>query len=136
MLDKSTGILEYGEGNSGLKLILKIDPNIYFFYRSLIPKYVGLNPQKYEPHISVVRKEIPLNMNFWGKYEKEKVEFEYNSYIHHGEVYYWINAFSKRLEEIRLELGLSLLNKYGEAPEGFNKIFHITVGNIKKSQLD
>lgn len=126
MPHKSTGILEYGNGNSGLKLTVKIDPNIYFYYRSLIPKAICLNHQKFEPHISVVRKEIPQNMNFWGKYEKEKVEFEYDSFVYHGEIYYWLNAYSKRLEEIRLELGLPLSRK----------IFHITLGNIKKNQLD
>lgn len=129
MLHKSKGTLRYS--HIGLKLILEVDPNIVCFYRSLIPKHITINPQKYAPHISVVRHENKLNMEYWRKYEGEQVEFEYSNYIHSGTVYWWLNAFSTRLEEIRVELGLYIHDKYTQPPDGYLKCFHITLGNNK-----
>lgn len=59
----------------------------------------------YAPHITVVRKEVPPKMDVFGKHEGELVFFEYDTEIHHDETYYWLNAYSKRLEDIREELG-------------------------------
>ena len=131
-LHKSKGLLRYSNaGDVGLKLILDVDPEIARFYRSLIPKYIITNPQKYTPHISVVRHEHSINMEYWGKYENEQIEFEYSNHIHNGTVYWWLNAFSTRLEEIRVELGLYVHDKYTQPPEGYLKTFHITLGNTK-----
>ncbi len=129
-LFKSEGILHYGS----TKLIVKVDPGIAYFYRSLIPKSIYIDPQKYKPHISVVRNETPANMENWGKYENQKIEFSYGNQIYNGQVYWWINAFSTQLEEIRIELGLSISEYYTQPPDGFNKCFHITLGNCKKHQ--
>lgn len=129
-LFKSDGILHYGS----TKLIVKVDPGIAYFYRSLIPKSIDIDPQKYKPHISVVRNETPVNMENWGKYENEKVEFSYSPIIHNGQVYWWINVFSIELEEIRLELGLPVSSQYTQPPDGFIKCFHITLGNCKRFQ--
>ena len=133
MLHKSKGTLRYSyhEGDVGFKLILEVDPGITSFYCSLIPKHITLNPQRYAAHISVVRKEQSVNMNYWGLYEGQQVEFEYETYIYHGKVYWWLNAFSTRLEEIRLELGLPVTSEYTRPPDGFVKCFHITLGNTK-----
>jgi hypothetical protein len=125
-LYKSTGILRYGHE----KLIVEVDPGISAFYKSLIPKCYILNPQKYAPHISVVRHEQP-NMENWGKYDGQPVEFFYSNIVHRGTVYWWLNAFSNRLEEIRLELGLPVSSPYTRPPDGFEKCFHITLGNSK-----
>lgn len=133
-LHKSTGILRYGQGNAGVKLIVEVDPGIATLYKSLIPKYYTLNPQKYAPHISVVRKEQPPNMNLWGKYDGLPVDFYYDGIIHSGTVYWWLNAFSVRLEEIRLELGLPVSSPYTLPPDGFGKCFHITLGNQKSTK--
>jgi hypothetical protein len=136
MIHKSSGILRYSHaGDAGFKLIVEIDPGIAAFYRALIPKYIKTNPQKYDPHISVVRKEHTVNMDFWGKYEGESVDFEYDSHIHHGKVYWWLNVFSARLEEIRAELGLPVSSEYTRPPEGYIKCFHTTIGNTK-AQVD
>ena len=116
---------------SGHKLNVMVDPGIVSYYRSLIPKYVHLNPQAFAPHISVVRRETPVNMDFWGKYEGEEVKFAYGNVVHHGKVYYWLNAFSERLEEIRLELGLPVSTEYTRPPDSYTKVFHITIGNTK-----
>ena len=113
------------------KLIVEADQGISDFYRALIPKYYYAKPQKYPAHISVVRKEVPVNLENWGKYEGEKIEFFYQSYIHIGTVYFWLNVFCCRLEEIRLELGLPVDSPYTLPPEGFNKCYHMTIGNKK-----
>lgn len=133
MLYKSSGKLRYShhEGAVGFKLILEVDPGIASLYRALIPKHVGLNHTRYDPHISVVRREQTVNMDYWGKYEGEEVEFEYDTEVHHGKVYWWLNAFSTRLEEIRVELGLPISSEYTRPPDGYEKVFHITLGNTK-----
>lgn len=133
MLFKSSGPLRYSTDNKGLpKLIVEVDPGISGFYRSLIPKWHKVNSQMYAPHISVVRKEpvIP-NRNKWEAYEGYEVDFLYSNYIYNGQVYWWLNAFSKKLEEIRLELGLPVSSPYTLPPEGFDKCFHLTLGNSK-----
>lgn len=131
-LFKSNGALRYFRGESGgYKLILEADPQIAYYYKSLIPKYIRLNPQKYNPHISIVRKEFPTNIDKWGLYEGKTIDFYYSNYIHNGEVYWWLNVWSFDMEKIREELGLSIEEKYTKAPQGFIKTFHMTLGNQK-----
>jgi len=105
----STGTLRYY--NDPIKLIVEVDPDISRFYYSLIPKYIHANKQMFAPHISVVRKEIPPNMTAWNKYGGHELDFEYDNYIYNDETYYWLNCYSKRLEEIRIELGLSSVSE-------------------------
>ena len=130
-LYKTTGILRYSIGNTGYKLVLEVCPDIAYYYRSLVPKSIILNGQRYKPHISIVRKETPVNLQFWGKYQNCPIEFEYSNNIYNGEIYYWLNAFSQKLEEIRLELGLPVSSPYTRPPGEYKKCFHITIGNIK-----
>jgi hypothetical protein len=130
-LYQSSGPLRYFTGEFGYKLIVEVDPQIVAYYRSLIPKWVKTNPQMYPPHISVVRKEVPPRLEYWGKHGGEEVPFLYSNIVHAGTVYYWLNAFSNRLEEIRLELGLEVSSPYTLPPEGFDKCFHVTIGNCK-----
>lgn len=127
----SSGPLRYAIDNSGHKLNVVVDPGITSYYRALMPKYMPTNPQMYPPHISVVRKEVPPHLDLWGKYEGEEVGFVYSNIVHSGVVYYWLNAFSKRLEEIRLELGLPVSTEYTRPPDSYVKAFHITLGNCK-----
>jgi hypothetical protein len=128
-LFKTTGVLHYDDA----KLNVVVDPEIGRYYRSLLPKYIQPNPQRYPPHISVVRNEIPPNMGLWGKYEGHNVEFHYTHTIFFGRVYCWLNAFCERLEEIRLELGLPVTSEYTRPPsDRWIKCFHITIGNFKE----
>jgi len=127
MLYQSTGPLHY----EGSKLIVAVDPHIALFYRSLIPKYHGVTGQRYAPHISVVRKENPCIMEVWGKHEGEMVDFFYDPIIDNDDRYWWLNVYSHRLEEIRIELGLPNINMYKTPASGFRKIFHMTLGNTK-----
>lgn len=126
-LHKSTGILKYYPN----KLIVEIDQEISNYYRKLIPKWIKTNKQMYQAHISVVRNEIPPNMQYWDKYEGNEIEFYYENIVRFGTVYCWLNVFSTRLEEIRIELGLPVSSMYTLPPEGFTKCFHATLGNFK-----
>lgn len=125
----STGTLRYGKTVN--YLVLDVDQGIVNYYRALMPKWIKTNSQLYPAHISVVRKEDAINKEFWGKYEGELVNFSYSNIIHNGQVYYWLNAWSKRLEDIRLELGLQVDSPYTKPPDGLEKTFHITIGNVK-----
>jgi hypothetical protein len=130
-LYKSTGILKYNQELENCKLILQIDQGIYDFYYSLIPKCLYAQRQMYSAHISVVRKEIPPNLDKWGKYENETITFYYENKIHFNSTYLWLNCFSTQLEKIRTELGLEITSSYTMPPDGFNKCFHITLANFK-----
>lgn len=124
----SVGTLEYSE--NPYKLIVSVDDNIGRYYYSFIPKYVYARIQMYPSHISVVRKEIPKNMLAWRKYQGQEISFEYEPFIYNDETYYWLNAYSPTLEDIRVELGLAPRSRYTYSPDGRHK-FHITIGNTK-----
>lgn len=125
----SSGTLKYFHGPDRW-LILEVDPEIVRYYRYFIPKSICLNIQKYQPHISVVRKESPIHMEHWGKYEGLDIYFEYSNIIRWGTIYYWLDAYSDRLTEIRLELGLQRTTALSRPPDG-RECFHITLGNVK-----
>lgn len=127
MIYSSIGTLHY----EPTKLIVQVDQELSDYYRKLIPKYIENRPQLYPAHISVVRKEIPVNKQFWGKYEGQDVEFFYEPFIHSGKFYFWLNVFCVKLEEIRLELGLPVDSPFTRPPDSFLKVFHITLANSK-----
>jgi len=133
---ESTGILHYetlvGDADPlyKWKVFLEVDSGISEYYRALLPKWIKTNRQFYAPHISVVRKEQPLKMENWGKHEGEEVAFSYSNIIHFGQTYYWLEAYSSRLIEIRQGLGLYGSNKYSKPPDG-KECFHITIANVK-----
>lgn len=130
-LHTSIGTLHYSVGHSH-SLRVNIDQGIMLYYRALIPKSISTNKPMYEAHISVVRKETPVHLDHWEKYEGHEVEFQYEPIVRFGEVYCWLNCFSVRLEEIRVELGLAVHSLYTLPPEGFKKCFHSTIGNFKE----
>ena len=139
MYYKHSGILHYSnKGN--WRLVVDIDTELGDYYRSLMPKYFNVSPGRYPTHITVVRpeKDIPTNISAWGKYEGERVDFLYENEIVHGKRYFWLRVISKRLEEIRAELGLGLERSktitdasYDEPPQGYVKFWHITIANNK-----
>lgn len=117
------GTMVYGPD---LRAEVRIDKEIVAYYFSLIPKYLYAKPQKYPPHITVVRlgKEKVLNLEQWRKYEGQRIEFEYSPLIQQEKTYFYLDAWSSQIGEIRKGLGLS------EYREGFS-YYHITIGNIK-----
>ena len=128
---QSTGIIRYHD--ESCNLIVSIDPGLVDYYRSMLPKYVKTNRQMYPAHISVVRNEKPVIMEKWRFHDGEEIKFDYDGIIQSGKVYYWLNVFSKRLEEIRTELGLPVSSEYTRPPDGFTKCFHTTLGNLKNT---
>lgn len=122
----TTGIMRYAGSD---KAYLEIDPQIAAFYRSLIPKWIDYNVPMYPPHITVVRtgKEVPKNIQVWGKYEGKEIPFEYENTVGYDGTYYYLRVFSPEIERIRMELGLPRMR-----PQ-FND-FHITIANSKKLQ--
>lgn len=126
---KSYGKLHY-DNDEGFRIKLIVNQDLVNYYQSSIPHYLRVLKPRWSAHITVVRPEfdIPPRIRYWGDYEGEEVEFIYDSYLLNGNGYFWINAWSKRLEIIRDELGLQNTSKYTLRPEGYNKTFHITVG--------
>lgn len=125
------GILQYGQIDEPVSLRLIVPQDLGKFYRALIPKYYPQIAPKYKYHISVIRKTILEPSDLWGKYEGESVQFYYSNNIRRDNWYYWLDAYSQRLEEILAELGLPLRNMYYNPIGNFRRTFHITIGNQK-----
>jgi hypothetical protein len=126
---KSHGYLHY-DSSDGFRLALKVDQDLSDYYRTLVPKHYRVYRQGWSAHLTVVRpgNDNPGKIRFWEDYENEKVEFIYSPYLECGKGFYWFNAWSKRLEHIREELGLVNTSKFALKPEGYNKTFHCTIG--------
>lgn len=129
MIYSSTAIVKYEND----KVYALVDQQISDYYRSLIPKYIYVQPQKYKAHITIVRsgKERPLNINCWGKHEGLGIKFEYNSEIKSDSLYFWLDVFSNDIGNIREELGLERFRN-DIAFGGIQRTsYHITIGNKK-----
>lgn len=129
----STGTFHYfSEG--GYRLVLEVNQELANYYYALIPKWKNARRPRWAAHVTVVRqeKETPVHLEHWGKYEEEQVPFFYSPVIHSGKVYYWLNIFCVRLEEVRRELGLPVRSEYTMPPSPlFTKCFHCTIANNK-----
>jgi hypothetical protein len=117
----SSGKLSYG--NSWL--LLHVDSELLRYYRYFVLKYCGrkLNAPTL-PHITVIagKYEKVCDSPIWGKYHNEIVTFEYEPTVYNDDIYYWIQAKSLRLEEIRKEFGLTPIPYWP---------YHATIGNLK-----
>lgn len=122
MWHRSIGTICYGPGNQ--RAVLAVDQGIADFYFSLIPKWVRAWPQRHGAHVSVVRREVPPNMDAWGRHEGERVEFEYEDEVSNDETYLWLDVRCPRVAEVRAELGLSPLPPWRNG-------YHLTIGNVK-----
>ena len=133
----SSGILSYSREENQYRLVLEVDEEIARYYRSLIPKWLDAYKPRWAPHITIVRpeKEMPVNLEHWGKYEGEEVSFEYWNYLFTGKIYFWLNVWSKRLEDVRIELGMPVSSEFTRPPDGAKiggiKCFHCTIANQK-----
>lgn len=115
-------------------LVAYVDQGIADFYRALIPKSRCVTRQRYPAHTTIVREGIdfpPNKQAVWNKHEGSVIELRYNSIIRNSQNYYWLDVVSKDIERIREELGLQNKVYDMEPPEGYAKLFHITLGNIK-----
>lgn len=112
------------------KVHVDVDPGIVRLARALVPKTIRLQRPRWDPHITVVRNEAIPNLTVWGRHEGSFVEFEYDSYVHCDDTYYWVRVFCPALTQLRLDLGLPESSELTRAPDGFES-FHITIGNLK-----
>jgi hypothetical protein len=127
------GKIHYDD-TDGLWVTLYVSQDLAEFYRRLIPPYLKVMRPRYKAHATVVRGNFdkPGKIRYWGDHEGEEVEFLYDPYPLNGNGYYWLNVWSKRLEEIRSELGLFNVSKYPAIPPGYDKTFHITIGRYEE----
>lgn len=128
----SRGIVKY-DTKKGYRATVEIDQQLADYYFSLIPKYHRVIRPRYAAHITLVRPEIeiPTNLEYWEKYQNESVEFLYSNEITNDKGFYWIFAWSKRLEKIRNELGLFVGHRIIPPPPGFDKNFHCSIAKNK-----
>lgn len=124
---KSNGILQYGPG---IRAVIWVDQGIAEYYRKMIPKYYYVQPQMYKAHITVVRtnKENPT-IAVWNKYNGEEISFKYDNQIRTDGTYWYLNAYSEKIGDIREELGLPRF-RFGELGAERSS-YHITIGNVK-----
>jgi hypothetical protein len=118
-------------------IVAHVDSEISRYYYSLIPKYIDRQPQMYPPHITIVRhgKEKANTSNF-GRFANKKIRYYYDPTIYEGNIYFWLNAYSTDIEQIRVELGLTNRRFNSTIPQWpFNQTFHITLGNKKLCQI-
>jgi hypothetical protein len=112
---------------------LEVDPGIVKLARALIPRAQLPDPQRYAPHITVIRNEIlpPAHADL-GVPDGLNFEFTYDSRLREGDVYWWLRVWSPALTQLRLDLGLRPSSEYSRPPDG-EDCFHITVGNKKRT---
>jgi hypothetical protein len=106
----SKGTLRYGR--TSWWLCVDCDQNLADYYRALMPKAWDARRGRYDAHITVSRDEEPVNKEAWKKYDGQQIEFFYLPGVKFGKIYYWLDIYCKQLEEIRLELGLPVVNLF------------------------
>ena len=136
-LHTTTGVLSRPAGEMALTLHV-LDRDTIRYHHSLIPKSFNAHLPRHEPHITVVRpeKDHIRSPRFLEGYQGEHVEISYSTEIQKSGIYFWLPAYSVRLEEIRIELGLIVVNNSDlTPPEGFLKPFHITVAQTAPDEV-
>ena len=107
-------------------MILKTGEGILQYYQHWLKKVYDMHFIRtvWGSHISVNRGVEPPNPKKWGKYEGEWINFTYTNRIYRAtDIFLCVDAYSPRLEEIRVELGLQPQPNYG---------FHLTIGRLDK----
>lgn len=127
-----SGVLDYSIVDGEHRCVLNLDQNLVRMYYSLIPKCLNVKSQAHRAHLTVCRigKEVPKNLDVWGKYHGKTIDLKYMSWVRNDERYYWIDAFSYGLENIREELGL-IVPSLTKPILDYKRTFHITIGNVK-----
>lgn len=108
-------------------LVAYVDRAIGYYFYSLIPKSKHVIKQKYPPHVTIVRKDRE-HVADWRHLEGKKVEIQIDTEVKSNNKYYWLDAYSQDINDVRVSLG------YEPFREPFNT-FHITIGNTKVVHL-
>lgn len=123
-------------------LIVNCSETISTYYRAMIEKNilnplglekgVKLAPPMWGSHITVLDGRIPVAEEFrhiWKKHDGEVIDFEYSPKVYQRWKFWNIPVRSKKLDEIREELGFPAHNPRDEIIiPGFH--YHITVGRM------
>ena len=127
MIFKTWGKLQYYES----WLVCYVDDELAKYYRRLLPKAWHVQPQAYPAHITVVRKGIEKVKpdKLWGQYNKMSIKLTYENVVRSDNLYFWLNAWSASIGQIRQELGLPFYRF------GF-KNYHISIGNKKHENIN
>lgn len=125
----STGTIQYREG---LWVTASICQDLADYYLSLIPKAWKVIKPRWSAHVTIARpEENPTNLHNWGKHEGQIVSFIYDPTILEEKGFWWFNLWCVEMEQIRLELGLSIKSRITIPPPGYSKCFHCTVATDK-----
>lgn len=103
-------------------------PNVSW---DITQKGISLLSSAWGAHVSVVRGEKPKDLSVWNKHKNKKISFEYSpEYLNTNGKHFWIKAFSRQLEDIREEMGLTPQPTYFDKRDGKTKVnpFHLTIG--------
>lgn len=103
-----------------------LDQGIGYMYRWLIPRYKKVCIPRHPFHLTVIRyfEEDQVRDDVWGKHHGMVINVQYEDQIQEDDTYYWLNAYSEQVGDIREELGLPRIR------DGFN-CYHLTIGNKK-----
>ena len=124
-----SGIIKYD--SIDYKVYVDLDDDIARYYREMIPKHLTKpKPQRYKTHITIVRNEKIINMDNWLRYDGLEVNFKYNPIEKNNGIYFWLDVYSDKLEQLRTELGLQKSSEFSRPPSD-EECFHITIGNLK-----
>lgn len=120
-----------------LKIILEVDSGLCAFYRALVPPRFVCNPQRYAPHITVVRNEEGVIEKAWEALEAKVaggpvwMSFVYSPVIKNDDIFWWLDCWSQDLTNFRRKLGLPDTHHLTRPPTNEDR-FHTTIGKLKK----
>ena len=136
---EGTGVLTYDPYRPGLKtkkdwwIVVNTDNEICRYYRWWVwNRYmIDLQNPSWGAHLSVLRGGKPAEdkMHLWKKYQGETIKFKYEAFVRHTgitgnepNIFWYVDAWSDRLGEIRDELGFT--NTF----DGKKIKYHLTCG--------
>ena len=105
----SVGTIRYGK--SSWYMVIDCCPELGRLYRTLFYESVyrtrKIQKPLYGNHITVIRREEPTNKDLWFKYDGMEIQFEYSPLANCNRYYHWLPIKCSKLDEIRVELGLT-----------------------------
>jgi hypothetical protein len=128
----SQGELHYSFAAGIYKVIVEVDPGIVEVTRALLPPTLRarFRPQRYAPHITVLRGEVPPKLDKWAAWDGEEVSFVFDPEPVFGVTYAWLAVEASALIDLRVGLGLPPSSPESRPPDD-TESFHCTIGNCK-----
>ena len=125
---KSSGVINYDKSD-GDRVTVNVEQSIGDYYYALIPKHYRVIKPRYKAHVTVVSPIDPIiHWDKWRIRDGQIANFVYDPTILYDKGYWWFNLWSIEMEDIRKELGLSIISRVTIPPLGYLKCFHCTLG--------